>query len=148
MEWQNKQFVQAVYLAPIWNDFLLGSDVTKEKDIKVNTKKGIQTNGKTFPCNVDRVSDKTTNVNIARSVTIPATCEFVMYSSCNEIIAGCIDLTYLCQASEEASRKVLIARTVITTTFNKVPVKIINSKAVQSTPKKGLGKGNYNQQER
>ncbi|CAG2202544.1 unnamed protein product [Mytilus edulis] len=53
----DSQFVWDVYVAPIGDDLLLGCDVLDEMDITVNSRKGIQLNGKWIECEVKRKSD-------------------------------------------------------------------------------------------
>ncbi|VDI69244.1 Hypothetical predicted protein [Mytilus galloprovincialis] len=67
----DSQFVWDVYVAPIGDDLLLGCDVLDEMDITVNSRKGIQLNGKWIECEVKRKSDLIARGVLDSNFTIP-----------------------------------------------------------------------------
>ena len=120
-------FVWPVYVAPIRDEVLLGCDIIDEKDITVNTKKGIQIADTWIPCTVIRSVDPSPKVKLSRSTTVPANSEFILTGNCDHISLS--DITdYILETTEESKEKVLIGRCVITSTSNKVPVNVLNSK--------------------
>jgi len=53
----DNEFQWPVYVAPIRDEILLGCDIIDEKDITLNTKKGISINGEWLKCDVKRATD-------------------------------------------------------------------------------------------
>ncbi|VDI05008.1 Hypothetical predicted protein [Mytilus galloprovincialis] len=108
----DSQFVWDVYVAPIGDDLLLGCDVLDEMDITVNSRKGIQLNGKWIECEVKRKSDLIARVVLDSNFTIPPSSEVILY--------GCgqnqelLDTRYsMIQPVIEDSRKFMVAQTLV-----------------------------------
>lgn len=139
-------FVWPVYVAPIRDDVLLGCDIIDEKDITVNTKKGICISETWIPCDVIRSVEQSAKVKVSRAVTIPANSEYILSGHCNNIsLSG--TTTYMLEATEEAKGELLIGRCVITPKSNKIPLKVLNSRNVPIRLKKGLILGELHQVE-
>ena len=65
-------------------------------------------------------------MKVSRAVIVPASSEFIMSGVC-DTEENYEDQTYILEASEEAKKQLLIARSVIKLKSNKIPVKMINS---------------------
>ncbi|CAG2209381.1 unnamed protein product [Mytilus edulis] len=121
----DSQFVWDVYVAPIGDDLLLGCDVLDEMDITVNSRKGIQLNGKWIECEVKRKSDLIARVVLDSNFTIPPSSEVILY--------GCgqnqelLDTRYsMIQPVIEDSRKFMVAQTLVDPFMKNIPVRLIN----------------------
>lgn len=129
------KFKWPVYVAPIRDDILFGCDIIDELNISVNTKKGIQVHGKWIACDVFRTTDKSAQVKVSRSITIPANTELILVGQCDAVAE---ETTYAFEASQEAQQKLLLARCMVTPVAKKVPVRVLNSRPSPTKLKKGL----------
>ena len=137
----NFEFTWPVYVAPIRDDILLGCDLIDEMDITVNTKRGIQVKDQWIECEVIRCHDSAGQVKVARAVTVPASSEFVMTGRCDSLSSE-EEMTFMFEGSEQVKQRILIARSVVKPTSDKIPVKMINQSASPIKLKKGLVIGN------
>ena len=129
-------FIWPVFVAPISDDVLLGCDVLYDKDILVSTRRGLKVNNQWVDCKIQKCESETARVTVSRSVTIPANCEFVMTGRCDKLEQDGTS-TYVFEGTEEVKERILIARTVVTPTSNKIPIKMINSSMSPVKLKKG-----------
>ena len=74
----NEKFTWPVYVAPIGDSVLLGCDIIDEKDITINSKRGLQLGGQWICCETERCTDGVARVRIKDPVTIPANSEMVI----------------------------------------------------------------------
>ncbi|CAC5383564.1 unnamed protein product [Mytilus coruscus] len=81
----NHEFSWEMYVAPIGDSILLGCDIVDELNITINSKKGIQVEGKWIECYTERkVDDKIARVLLTENVTIPVNSEMILSGgSCN-----------------------------------------------------------------
>ncbi|CAG2211763.1 unnamed protein product [Mytilus edulis] len=94
-------------------------------DITVNSRKGIQLNGKWIECEVKRKSDLIARVVLESNFTIPPSSEVILY--------GCgqnqelLDTRYsMIQPVIEDSRKFMVAQTLVDPFMKNIPVRLIN----------------------
>ena len=125
-----------VYVANIRDEVLLGCDVIDELNITVNTKQGLQLDNKWLQCEVTRIMDKTAEVKIAKSVTIPGNSEFVLIGRCNALTSDGNE-TYILEADDTIQRKIMVARSIYNPTSNRVPVRVMNTRYHPVRLKKG-----------
>ena len=120
----NNKFEWPVYVAPIADDLLLGCDVIDEKNITVNTKKGLEIAGEWITCFVSRSQGEIGRVILRRSVTIPARCEFLLRGSAENF--NNVKSKYaVMQPVVEDNRSFFIGCSVVEP-MEKVPVRIVN----------------------
>lgn len=74
----NEKFTWPVYVAPIGDSVFLGCDIIDEKDITINSKRGLQLGGQWICCETERCTDGVARVRIKDPVTIPANSEMVI----------------------------------------------------------------------
>ena len=67
----NETFTWPVYVAPIGDSILLGCDLIAEKDITINSKRGLQLGGQLIECETSRSIDGVARVRTYEPVTIP-----------------------------------------------------------------------------
>ena len=121
------QFIWSVYIAPIGDEILLGCDIIDEKEITINTKKGLEIQGKWINCDVTRKMDKIARVVLKESVTIPSNSEVILpaYSVNSEIL----DTRYgSIEPIVEDGRNILVARCLVDPYQSTIPVRIVNMK--------------------
>ena len=125
-----------VYVAPIGDDLLLGCDFIYAQDMTVNTRRGLEVNGKWIECEVDRKPESISRVTLRRSVTIPANCEFLVTgkSDSNEAVTTAYATV---QPMVEDSRRLIIAHSLVNTPCNNIPVRIMNISKSPVRLKKG-----------
>ncbi|VDI63695.1 Hypothetical predicted protein [Mytilus galloprovincialis] len=68
----------SIYVAPISDDLLLGCDVIDEKDITINTKRGLEIQGVWIDCDVQRRSNNVPRILSKETVTIPPNSEVIL----------------------------------------------------------------------
>jgi len=78
-------------------------------------------------------------VKITRSITIPANSEYVLLGRCNNALEA-EENTYLLEANENM-KKVFVARCIINPTSNRIPVRVMNTRASPVRLKKGVSIG-------
>ena len=125
-----------VYVAPIGDDMLLGCDILDEKNITVNTKRGLEVNGKWIECDVLRKMDSVARVTLRRSVTVPANSEFVVTGKADKPEVFNSRYAALEPVTED-KRRVMIAHSLVDVKGKGIPVRIVN---VSKSPVK-LAKG-------
>ena len=76
----NETFVWPVYIAPIGDNLLLGCDIIDEKDITINSKKGLHLNGEWIGGETNRQSDEVARVITKEPITIPANSEIIIFA--------------------------------------------------------------------
>ena len=74
----NETFTWPVYVAPIGDSILLGCDLIAEKDITINSKRGLQLGGQWIECETSRSIDGVARVRTDEPVTKPANSEVVI----------------------------------------------------------------------
>ncbi|CAC5382076.1 unnamed protein product [Mytilus coruscus] len=75
----NHEFSWEMYIAPIGDSILLGCDIVDELGITINSKKGIQVDGKWIECYTERkVDDKIARVVFTENVTVPGNSEMIL----------------------------------------------------------------------
>ena len=128
-------FVWPMYVAPIGDDLLLGCDMD-DKDIVVSTKRGLELEGKWINCEVTRKESNIARVTLKRSVTIPATSEFVVTGNVDK--AESIDTRFATlEPIAEDGRRVMIARSLVDPFGKGIPVRFINTSKSPVKLKKG-----------
>lgn len=118
-------FVWSIYVCPIGDDLLLGCDIIDEKNITINTKRGLEVDGQWVDCDVCRKSDKVSRVLLKESVTVPPNTEVILpgYGVNVEII----DTRYgSIEPIVEDERKIIIARCLVDPYTKIVPVRLVN----------------------
>ncbi|CAC5381234.1 unnamed protein product [Mytilus coruscus] len=71
---------QDIYVAPIGDSVLLGCDIVDALDITINSKKGIQVDGKWLECYTERkVDDQIARVVLTENVTVPINSEINIF---------------------------------------------------------------------
>ena len=122
----SQQFHWPVYVAPIGDDLLLGCDLIDEKDITLNTKRGLQINNEWVNCDVFIKAEKTpAKVTIKRSVTIPANYELVITakSDGNKVTDSQCGIL---EPISEDKRSIIVARTLVDPGGRGIPIRILN----------------------
>ena len=108
----NHSYSWPVYVAPIGDDLLLGCDFIHDKDITVNTRRGLEVNGKWIECEISKKPERVARVTLRRSVTIPANSEFVVTGKAmNTKVIG-IPFANV-EPVVEDSRRIIIAHTLV-----------------------------------
>ncbi|CAC5378679.1 AZI1 [Mytilus coruscus] len=121
----DSKFVWDVYVAAIGDDLLLGCDVLDEMDITVNSRKGIQLNGKWIECEVNRKSDMIARVVLTENVTVPANSEMILFGGSDNTDA--IDTRYtMLQPVVEDNRKIIVAQILVDPFEKVIPVRLVN----------------------
>ena len=119
------EFSWPVYVAPIGDLLLLGCDVIDEKDITINTRRGLEISGQWISCDVHRQSDKVARVLLKESVTVPPNSEVVMEG--RSVNSEILDTRYgSIEPVFEDERKILVARCLIDPYKSCVPVRLVN----------------------
>lgn len=73
------KFLWSIFVALICDDLLLGCDVIDEKDITINTKRGLEIQGVWIDCDVQRRSDNVARILLKEIITIPPNSEVISY---------------------------------------------------------------------
>ncbi|CAC5387658.1 unnamed protein product [Mytilus coruscus] len=107
-------------VCPIGDDLLLGCDMIDEKNITINTRKGLEIQGHWVDCDVLRKFDKVAKVVLKETVTVPPNSGVVL--SGYGINAECLDTRFVV----EDDRKILVARCMIDPYQDTVPVRLVN----------------------
>ncbi|CAC5376478.1 unnamed protein product [Mytilus coruscus] len=107
------------------DDLLLGCDIIDEKDITINTRRGLEIQGHWVDCDVLRKSDKVARVVLKETVTVPPNSEVIL--SGYGINDECLDTRYgTIETVVEDDRKILVARCMIDPYQDTVPVRLVN----------------------
>ena len=118
----NEKFTWPVYVAPIGDSVLLGCDSIDDKDITINSKRGLQLGGQWICCETERCTDGVARVRIKDPVTIPANSEMVIQGKGENS-----DTRYsVLDPVVEDNRKQMIARTLMDPFEQRIPVHLIN----------------------
>ena len=121
----NEKFTWPVYVAPIGDSVLLGCDIIDEKDITINSKRGLQLGGQWICCETERCTDGVARVRIKDPVTIPANSEMVIQWKGEN--SDRLDTRYsVLEPVVEDNRKRMIARTLVDPFEQRIPVRLIN----------------------
>jgi len=121
----NETFVWPVYIAPIGDNLLLGCDIIDEKDITINSKKGLQLNGEWIGCETKRQSDEVARVITKEPITIPANSEIIIFAK--GLNSEDLSSRYtVIEPVVEDDRKLIVARALVDPYSNNIPVRLIN----------------------
>lgn len=121
----NESFTWSVYVAPIGDNILLGCDLIDEKDITINSKRGLQLRGQWIECETSRSIDGVARVRVDEPVTIPANSEVVITGKGENLGRFCGKYSVL-EPIVEDERKLMVAHVLVDLTNNRVPVRLIN----------------------
>ena len=109
-------------MAPIGDSVLLGCDIIDEKDITIDSKRGLQLGGQWICCETERCTDGVARVRIKDPVTIPANSEMEIKGKGENS-----DTRYsVLDPVVEDNRKQMIARTLMDPFEQRIPVHLIN----------------------
>ena len=136
-----QQFRWPVYVASIADDLLLGCDIIDDLNLTVNTKSGLEMNGKWISCDVSRRSEEICRVILKETITIPARCEFFttgMVKNLRQIKTRYAVLEPLVN-DDEAHH--VIARVMVDPFAGCIPVRLVNTSDKVLKLEKGLGLG-------
>ncbi|CAC5397868.1 unnamed protein product [Mytilus coruscus] len=112
-------------MAPIGDDLLLGCDVIDEKDITINTKRGLEIQGVWIDCDVQKRSDNVARILLKETVTIPPNSEVILEG--HGINCETIDTRYgSIEPVIEDERKILVARCLVDPFQDNIPVRLVN----------------------
>ena len=119
------EFLWSIYVCPIGDDLLLGCDIIDEKNVTINTRRGLEVQGQWVDCDVLRKSDKVARVVLKESVTVPPSSEVILpgYGVDSDILDtrfGSIEPVV------EDDRKLLVARCLIDPYKETIPVRLVN----------------------
>ncbi|CAC5373041.1 unnamed protein product [Mytilus coruscus] len=118
-------FLWSIYVAPIGDDLLLGCDVIDEKDITINTKRGLEIQGVWIDCDVQRRSDNVARILLKETVTIPPNSEVILEG--HGVNCETIDTRYgSIEPVIEDERKILVARCLVDPFQDNIPVRLVN----------------------
>ena len=121
----SEQFEWSIYVAPIGDEILLGCDIIDDKDITINTRRGLEVKGQWINCDVIRKEDKVARVILKETVTIPANSEVILPG--RSVNSECLD-TRFCSIEPvvQDERNLLVARCLVDPYQDTVPVRIVN----------------------
>lgn len=125
MKLGNEIFTWPVYVAPIGDSILLGCDVIDEKDITINSKRGLQLGGQWINCETNRRTDGIARVRIKEALTIPGNSEIVI-SGKGENREDISTQFSVLEPTVEDKRKVMVARSLVDSSGESIPVRLIN----------------------
>jgi hypothetical protein len=69
MEVDDDTFVWDMYIAPIADDLLLGCDFLDDQSVTINTRRGLEIQGKWVECHVNRKQDSVSRVCVDDTIT-------------------------------------------------------------------------------
>ena len=119
------QFEWSFYVAPIVDDILLGCDIIDDKDITINTRRGLQVGGDWINCDVARRSDKIARVLLNETVTIPPDTEVILPG--RSVNPEILDTRYCSiEPVVEDERNILVARCLVDPYVDTIPVRLVN----------------------
>ena len=120
------EFEWPVYVAPIADDLLLGSDVLDDKDITVSSNRGLQFRGTWLPCIVTRkpVELNECNLRLTKATVIPAEHEMVIRVPVTRNQEPG-DMLMLEPVGED-TRGLMIARVLVGSGIDEVPFRVVN----------------------
>lgn len=114
-----------IYVAPIGDELLLGCDIIDEKDITINTWRGLEIQGKWLNCAVHRRSDKIARGLLKYNTCIPPNAEVILlgFSYNSEVF----DTRYASiEPVVEDGRHIFVARCLVDPYKDIVPVRLVN----------------------
>lgn len=119
------EFEWSIYVAPIGDELLLDCDIIDEKDITINTRTGLEIQGKWLDCDVHRRSDKIARVLLKANTCIPPNAEVILqgFSYNSEVL----DTRYASiEPVVEDERNIFVARCLVDPYKDIVPVRLVN----------------------
>jgi len=114
-----------MYVAPIGDEIIFGCDIIDDKNITINTRRGLEVQGEWVNCDVIRKADQVARVLLKETVTIPPNSEVILPG--RSVNLEVLD-TRFCSVEPvfEDERNVLIARCLVDPYENIVPVRVVN----------------------
>ena len=135
VELGGKSYIWPMYIAPISDDLLIGCDFLDDKDITLNTRRGMKLNGNWIPCNITRRSRRS-RATLEEDVTIPGNHEAILHIAVSQ--DGYLTEDYaLLEPENPEDFSFLIARTLVSTQVPKLPLRCMNISDEPITLKKG-----------
>ena len=119
------KFEWPIYIAPIGDQLLLGCDVIYDKDITINTRRGLEVLGEWIDCEVVRKMDKIARVVLKETVTIPPDCEVILAGQ--NVNSKSLDTRYCSiEPLVEDERNILVTRCVVDPYKDTIPIRLVN----------------------
>ena len=120
----SKQFSWPTYVAPITDDFLLGCDIFDALDLTLNTKQGLLVEGVWIPCTVTKKDDNIARVTLADNVIVPNNSEVIVMGKCTSL--GKFTKCATVEPIFEDNRELMVARALIDTSKENIPIRLAN----------------------
>ena len=119
------KFEWPIYIAPIGDDLLLGCDVIYEKDITINTRRGLEVLGEWIECDVVRKMDTLARVVLKETVTVPPNSEVILAGQ--GVNTDSLDTRYCSvEPTVEDERNILVARSFVDPYRKTIPIRLVN----------------------
>lgn len=137
----NRTFNWPVYVAPIADDFLLGSDILDYYDLTLNTRKGVLVDGEWV---ISKDADKPKvirKLTLSEDVLIPARHEVIFPVALPDSVTQHLPTAIFDPVAHD-ERQILIARTVLDLSHPNIPVRCVNVSEEPVKLKKGYLLGN------
>ena len=128
MKLGSSEFEWPLYVVPISDALLLGADILDEKELMVSSKHGLYMEGRWIPCQVTRrpvtVQPKVAVLRLSTNVVVPPRHELIAFADRPQEIADSGDI--IMEPAQKDGRGVLIARTLLNSSAEQLPVRLTN----------------------
>ena len=125
MEINGYEFDAVVYVAPIADSLLLGSDVLDAQDLVVSSRRGLWVRDSWVPCDVTRRPIAVRVVKVPEDIILPPSSE-VVFQVTNENRTMSHSHAVM-EPTAEDERGIVIARTLVDTSRPSIPVRLVNT---------------------
>ncbi len=126
VQFKNRQFDWQVYVAPIADDFLMGSDMLDEQDVIIHIQKGVLVDGEWVNSSQDEVSSTVRQLSIDTEVVIPANHEVVFPVNVPPSATPPSQRYAFFEPTNKDERSLVIARSLVDTSYRTIPVRCMN----------------------
>jgi hypothetical protein len=119
------KFEWSIYVAPIGDDLVLGCDVIYDKDITINTRRGLEVLGEWIDCELIGKTDQVARVLLKETVTVLPHSEVILAG--HGINSDTLDTRYCSiEPVVEDERNILIARCLVDPHKDTIPIRLVN----------------------
>jgi hypothetical protein len=119
------KFEWPIYVASIGDDLLLACDVIYNKDITINTRRGLYILGDWIDCELIGKTDQVARVLLKETVTVPPNSEVILAG--HGIHSDTLDTRYCSiEPVVEDERNILIARCLVDIYTDTIPIRLVN----------------------